>query len=792
MEAGGAANPNVVAVNTVVTTEGCVTFHDESAPVRVGATTLLSVLGDFKPPVGDATDRPLRIATATMGGGASLSIQPWTLLRNNAAFKRVLGSCVGFTGVLHLRVSFATNPYIYGAINYYLDPASSFGGTTLTYDDRQVSWDSEYAGHVDIALNQVSELVIPHFGEQPFMLATSDTLTNYITIKFIEVSTITDVSTGIATTADMQVYAWVSDLQRVGISPQSAEFQPDRVVSSSLTILSESARTIARIPILSPFATAVSIFADMGAKVAAALGFSRPTDVRDPSMMLMRNTRLAPCTGLDDSEPLGLDPKQQRELRHGHVTGHGIDQLSMAYMISRTGHLTTVAWATDDPVGSPAEIIPVNPCTCATLGNAWKLTPLAVLALPFARWRGTLQYTFVVHCSRFHRGRLRAYWASTSGGYADNPSNTAFITYLDILPGATMTVSAPYVANNYFLATYLNDVSLGPITSEPSAFNGYIILEVDQPLTCPAANGTVVIHTFVKACNDFELARPSVSTLPLMNIASYNGSAVPVSWPALDGGATADSYIAPPAGVVTPIVQQSGCAPAEVIVQHAPWLYGESTSTCRDLMKRYTPWDYRQIAVTTEENYVINRVTRCPQFPTQTNSAVFNPISWYTMMFGFNSGGVRHKIHNPDSSTLTGSNDRSVIVSRVSGDDINRIGTVSRATVVGVGLPAVFPFSTLAQAIYRKFLVGGALFPADANIQGVVIPDVDGLIITNNKVCQTAQGDTCVDFAYVMGATDKSNYVVVLASIGEDYNCHVFFGAPRLYVNQRVYNSPPG
>jgi hypothetical protein len=750
---------------------------------------MLSLQGDFMPPVGDATDRPLLISTQVMGSGSTFSIKPWSLLRNNAAFKRVLGSCVGFTGVLHLRVCTVATPYVYGAINLYLDPATSYGGLGGTYDVQQISWDSEYSAHLDVALNQPAELVIPHFDEVPYMLATADTQTDRIVIKYVETSDIVDAQTAAAATVEVHTFAWVSGMQRIGISPQSSEYQPDRVISSSLSILADSARTVGRIPILSPFATAISVAADMGSKIAAILGFSRPTDVRDPSMMLMRNTRLAASVGLDDSEPLGLDPKQQRDLRHGHITGHGMDQLSHAYFVSRQGHLLATAWHTDYPAGAQLSVLPVNPLTVSTIGNAYKLTPLAVLSMPYAKWRGTLQYTFVVHCSRFHRGRLRVFWSATKTGYTDNPSNTAFITYLDILPGAMVTVSAPFVANDYFLNTYLNDQASAVV--DTTSINGYIILEVDQVLVAPSA-ATVIVHVFVKACSDFELAKPSMTNLPNLTLDDYSAVAVPTTWADITAGSTKDTYIPAVKGVMTPVVSQSGCAPAEVVVSQASWLFGESVSSCRDLMKRYSPSDYRERATTVANSYRVQRVVRMPQAAAQTNSAVFNPVSWYSLSFGFTSGGVRHKLFLPDLAFVGNiegvAEKRSVLISRVPGLDYMRDGLVVMSALSTTTM--YFPYATLTRMLARTFLMGGVVYPSDANIFGAICPDMGGRIITSNRVMTSAENDTCIDFVYPI-PDDTTDHSVTLSAIGEDFNVHVYFGVPRVFLNVRPFAQPP-
>lgn len=715
--------------------------------------------------IAEFVGRPVLLTTLLPSGGPYQQLTPWLLWLTNAAVARKLTNIVSFRGTMNLRFEVATSPYVFGMSRFFLDPGSfGGGGTGVSYDSFYSCFTSEYSVALDYALNKPAELRIPYFDTVPAMnFQTGSGLGDQI-VSYRNVQSPIDVSTGLTMDPSIRVYGYVTEFQQMGSTPQS-EYVADRPVSSALTIFSKIMNDASAIPVFAPFATPMSMFAKVGSRVAQMFGYSKPKDVRDLMPMRSRPQNLSLCDGLDQVESVTLYSKMERPLRPANFTGHGMDQLSLAYLTRQWGLLNYVTINNTTVEGAVVYSIYVNPCHSTSAGSAWTMNPLAHTSLAFAKWRGGIEYKISLVSSNFMRGRLRIFWRAVPAS-VEPSQNVAPNLYLEVTPGAEGVFVVPFSQNVLFNSTLL---SVGAAASG-GATNGQLVIVLDQAIECPSTASLGIIIQCRAGC-DFELANPTLQTIRMAHLTPYNVANLITNY-SNSAGAT---YSAGVAGTVTPSVQQSEFCDDKVI-QSASWAVSERIESIRDLMKRYTLRDVRSLNTTVVLPVMwVNRIQRMHRFPTTGVAQPHIPTftSWFGLLFGLNSGSTRIKI-------LTGFCDYQsastpfTIVNRSVGNDSTGVTTVPTSTS---------PVLVGALNSYYNTAKGGTCNEVIATTLAVEIPDTSGDICNQNYLQMTGGiVDTCVDTITPISATAPKCAYSVFGCAGDDFNFHCYFGPPAIYI----------
>jgi hypothetical protein len=714
--------------------------------------------------ISEFLSRPVLLATILPSGGSYQQIYPWFSWLNNAAVARKMCNIVSFRGTMNMRFEVATSPYVYGMCRFYLDPGSFGGGTTaITFDTFYSSFTSEYSVAIDYALNKPAELHIPFFDTVPAINFQSGSGVSDQIVSYRNIQTPTDVSTGFTVDPSIRVYGYVTDYQQIGSTPQS-EYIADRPVSSALSIFSKIFNDASAIPILAPFATPMSAFAKMGSKAAQMLGYSRPKDVRDLMPMRARPQNLSLSDGLDPVESVTLYSKMERPLRPANFTGHGMDQLSLAYLTRQWGIIGYTLFNTATAEGAVIISLYVNPCHSIASGSSWIMNPLSHTSLAFAKWRGSIEYKITLIASNFMRGRLRIFWRAVPAS-VEPSQNVATNVYLEITPGAEAVFIVPYCQNALYYPTWL---SAGG-TNSAGVTNGQIVIVLDQAVECPSASNVGILISTRAGC-DFELANPTMQTIRHAHTSAYNVANL-ISNYTNSAGAT---YSAITAGTVVPSAQQSEFC-NESAIQSTSWAVSERVESIRDLMKRYTLRDVRSYNATIVEPVaLISRIQRMHRVPTTGAAQPLIPTftSWFGLNFGLNSGSTRVKVLTGIADYASGNQSNNVI-NRSIGNDSFGVTTVptSASPVLVYGLNG-----------YYNTAKGGTFNDVTPAIISVEIPDTSGDICCQNQLQMTGGiTDTCIDLICTIPNTTPKFSQLVFGAIGDDFNFHCYFGPPILY-----------
>lgn len=559
---------------------------------------------------------------------------------------------------------------------------------------------------------------------------------------------------------------------KMGKKNVTVEQKPNGMISSMATKFSKVANSLSAIPVIGGYAAAASTVASGIGKIAAWFGFSKPLILSDFVPTVRRITgQTATCIGSDTAVKLTVDPKAERSISGMIVDGTTEDQMSFAFILGHRGLLNFYAMTSAQAAGTVIASFHVAPGACRNT-NPWTLTPLAHTSLAFSQWSGSLVYSIQTFCSPYHRGRLRIYW-NRIAVFTDPILNTTISTLLEVAPGAVCEFIVPW--DGFSPTRHMNLFDLAtPLATPTGSNNGFLFIEVDQPLVSPRAAADIYIVVQVKAGPDFKLYDPCVKNL---RYASWN-----------DYANVAQATLPVPPTLETPgiyvPVAQSGGSTAMVHIEDAndtmSNLFGESITSWRLLCKRYCWTEINYSAGAAAGKAIASFHKRLPCLKNVAGGTGhvfgFSFIAYLAPCYALFSGSTRIKVV-------------------VTGDPIllSVPVTVTRATAVpyfGV-TPGTVPVTGLWQRAGLQangYSAQGSYIADVRNGQSVEveIPDSTGnpatLVSAAYQQTQSDNGVVISQMSSLIGGTVGTEYIEnVWYAAGEDFNLYCYFGPPLLY-----------
>lgn len=273
-------------------------------------------------------------------------------------------------------------------------------------------------------------------------------------------------------------------------------------VSSALSKLSSAATTLSGIPYISSYANTVSWVSAIGAKVAAAFGYSIPRDER-PYLKINRGAYAGEnnADGLDSSDTLGLMTTNCIQPLPG-LGGTDFDEMSLQFLQQISTYWVTTTWSTGQIAGIVVKSFELNPAifenTDAPSIGVYPL-PVCMLANAFRYYRGSLIVKLKIAKTQFHSGRLIVSFSPSTGvgqsDWTNNDSAYLFREILDVRDATEYTFTIPYVSTEPYLET----------TTPYGKFE----ISVLNPLVAPdTVSSTVDIGIEIAAGPDMEWAYP--------------------------------------------------------------------------------------------------------------------------------------------------------------------------------------------------------------------------------------------------------------------------------------------
>jgi len=478
--------------------------------------------------------RPIKIFETGWGVGTSLyaSIDPWSLYFNNVRVVNRISNYKLLRCKLHIKIVLNGNGFFYGrALAAYMPLFNrNFLNTNravMPVDLIQIS----QLPHVFLNPTQSAggELVLPFFYYYNNLNIPS---ANWVNMGQLFLRSITNLKHANAATdtVTVSVFAWAEDVELSGLTsiepftlaPQSGEIDEakDGKLSKPASALAKSMGMLTGIPTLGPYAMATQKALSTVAAVSKCFGYARPGVITEPHFSVVK-----PCANIcstdtpDLSAKLAVDSKQELTI-DPKISGlqESTDSLAIKSIAQRESYLTKFVWSTSAPGESVLWNTTVSPVLWAenVVGaiTEFHLPPMAVAALPFKYWTGSIRFRFQVVASAFHKGRIKI--AFDPDYFLSNEYNVNYIHIFDIAECSDFTVSIANMQDRTLLKHALpgtdlvtNQYSTTLFTS-PAIGNGRLAVFVVNELTTPnsTVNNDVEVNVFVSAGDDFEVFVP--------------------------------------------------------------------------------------------------------------------------------------------------------------------------------------------------------------------------------------------------------------------------------------------
>jgi hypothetical protein len=305
--------------------------------------------------------------------------------------------------------------------------------------------------------------------------------------------------------------------------PVQSEAMKKGPISSVASTVASVADKLGSIPIIGEFAKATSMVAGVVGDVAAWFGFSRPNQVEDARYV--RQVACAPLgqtVGRDNAAMLTLDPQNELSIDPRLVGLSGRDEMSFAAIAGTESFLGTYAWAGTDAYSTPLGMVAVTPNLATylyTTGTDYvKPSCVGMVAALHRWWTGGLTFRFEVVATGFHRGRIQVRYSpvklaagTTMAGFGAPTADTCI---LDLEGGADKEITIGWARPNPYqhVGTTFLRLSSDP-NDYPDQINGYLIVEVVNPLQTGQATCSAYVNVYVKASPTFAVAWPTTRNL---------------------------------------------------------------------------------------------------------------------------------------------------------------------------------------------------------------------------------------------------------------------------------------
>jgi hypothetical protein len=308
------------------------------------------------------------------------------------------------------------------------------------------------------------------------------------------------------------VFSSVKSKNATEVEQDSANIGP---LTSSLIRVRDASSILAKVPLLSSYASTVSWFADIGASAAKVFGWSKPV-VLAPSTRVTQNylAYAANVDGPDMSFPISLSYENSVGMANG-FSGTDIDELSFSFLNTIPAWFKTISWTTANASGASLSILDVSPLgdPVTTIVNAATFnhfSPMQLVQTHFAQWRGSLVFKFKFVKTEFHSGRLM---------FVFNPypehEGPEVVTLVNSIYAHRQIVDIRETNEFTFIVPYISEFSY----KLQNLATGNLTILVLDPLVAPATVSQNVTILMEKCGGpDLEFAVPTAS-----NYSYYTG-----------------------------------------------------------------------------------------------------------------------------------------------------------------------------------------------------------------------------------------------------------------------------
>lgn len=480
-------------------------------------------------------ERPVQIYTYNWSesGFSEDGFDPWTLFFSDTRVKKKLDNFMYVNCKLHLKFVVNCSPFLYGALYVHYRPLLLTPSNVQAVTGRSIAYSQRPGFWLLPQDNQAYELDLPFFWLRDWLqLTKANEISKMGAVQLKQYAALTSANGATTSGVQITVFAYATDLHlsapTCALSLQSGDEYGDGPISAVATAVAKAAGLLKRLPVIGPFAKATEIGSSAVSSIARIFGYSNVPEIGNA--MPIKNMpfpHMASCHGSEPVQKLTLDPKAELTIDSRTAGLDGTDEMAISNICTRQSFLTSFTWATSDAADALKFNMPITPSLSMsesiTGGSVVSFTPMSHVAELFNNWRGDLEVTFKIVCSKFHRGRLRLTWdpigpiATTSG---TQTTNVAYTKIVDVGTETEAVVRIPYMQSKKFLETYRagsGGVNLfqtsgfsnfTDATNVPTRYNGQLTVRVLNTLSAPIDTSSVYVLVLVRGCENLEFANP--------------------------------------------------------------------------------------------------------------------------------------------------------------------------------------------------------------------------------------------------------------------------------------------
>jgi hypothetical protein len=355
------------------------------------------------------------------------------------------------------------------------------------------------------------------------------------------------------------------------------------VVSGIADKVSGLASMASMIPVIGPYAGAVSMVADTVGDVASWFGFTREDAPPVPSAVMQKPfSNPANIDGEDTADVAALSMGNAISIDPALV---GItsseDCAAFTSLFARWTLIRNFTWASTATTSTILGTIPISPYACrgsmAVSSQTVELMPAGYCGLPFQYWRGDMEYLIVIPVSKLHRGTLQVYWVPAGTVTTATPTVSTLNTLYDVSADERKQFNVGFARD----VPYLPRIPITPDVAiiPTGATNGRLILMVVNPLRSQNSTAPVDVLIFARAGGNMDFACPDC-ILPFYTnpgglvLTDLNENSI--TYQGADGDEEEEET------EVIDLVPSSGAYPGKDM------FFGEEVKSARTMMQKFT------------------------------------------------------------------------------------------------------------------------------------------------------------------------------------------------------------
>jgi hypothetical protein len=537
--------------------------------------------------------RPYHVTTATWSTATAvntnlITVVPSTVITGNTMWRRKLEGFRNWKADVHIKLEVAASPFHQGSFFLYWKPWSIYTGTRDRIHNNVIC-KSQLPGIFYTCEDNSVEITIPY-------IAPVDAYDSLSSNPWTWGSVCADVYTGLATGAGansvtIDTYMWLENVELSGLIPQGSGSMvtrrtPKRVIPSDKEVNNgegpvtralghgvRMAASLAEIPLFTPVMSPATWVLDKMNQVSSIFGWSKPSiGAGGKTSVVMR------CSDAYNNNSNGTDSSMILAAKCDNsvtpsnmLTFRKEDENSLKFIARHWSYLQSFNLATSN---SPGDLLyslvlsPVNFASTTVFGTtptartAYYPTPLWWLSKSFCRWRGPLEFRFLIVKTGYHAGQVLFTYSLKDSlpSYTD----TQFLhrEIVDLQEGNEVCFVVPYARVEPFINNNENIGTLGV----------YLVNTLQAPST---VSNTITFQVFIRGGEGIEFTKQSTE----MPIPTY----FPQMW--IPQGADVENEGAICVGENSPIGNSINKEKNQLLSQYA---IGESIDSVLSLCKRFS------------------------------------------------------------------------------------------------------------------------------------------------------------------------------------------------------------